>query len=159
MANEIKGLKLEQRHGKSRVRVARVWKSKEDGHHFFVEWNVSISLESNCIPAYVRGDNSDIVATDTMKNTVFLSLPLSIIMPMHIYSIYRLNMNVYWDLWEWEFCILNLEFCKDCLLFENWLQFCFSFKVTLMLSLKFRLIEGKEMTIVFTYVKSSFRVQ
>lgn len=72
MANEIEGLKLEQRHGKSRVRVARVWKSKEDGHHSFVEWNVSISLESDCIPAYVRGDNSDIVATDTMKNTVYV---------------------------------------------------------------------------------------
>lgn len=84
MANEIKGLKLEQRHGKSRVRVARVWKSKEDGHHFFVEWNVSISLESNCIPAYVRGDNSDIVATDTMKNTVFHSLSLS--PPLHNYA-------------------------------------------------------------------------
>lgn len=63
------GLKLEQRHGKSRVRVGRVWKDS-DGTHHFVEWNVGILLLSDCLPAYDRGDNSSIVATDTMKNTV-----------------------------------------------------------------------------------------
>ncbi|CAI9759835.1 unnamed protein product [Fraxinus pennsylvanica] len=67
--DSIGGLKLEQRHGKSRVRVGRVWKD-ENGRHHFVEWNVSISLLSDCLPAYVNADNSDIVATDTMKNTV-----------------------------------------------------------------------------------------
>ncbi|KAI3987330.1 hypothetical protein MKX01_003080 [Papaver californicum] len=70
MADEIEGLKFEQKHGKSRVRVGRIWR-KEDGNHFFVEWNVNISLLSDCLPAYVRDDNSDIVATDTMKNTVY----------------------------------------------------------------------------------------
>lgn len=35
-----------------------------------VEWNVSISLISDCLNAYVSDDNSNIVATDTMKNTV-----------------------------------------------------------------------------------------
>ncbi|XP_016469505.1 uricase-2 isozyme 1 [Nicotiana tabacum] len=67
---ELSGLKLEQRHGKSRVRVARVWKS-HNGKHHFTEWSVNISLLSDCLPAYVAGDNSDIVATDTMKNTVY----------------------------------------------------------------------------------------
>ncbi|KAA8534590.1 hypothetical protein F0562_032151 [Nyssa sinensis] len=71
MADKIDGLKLEQRHGKARVRVGRVWKN-EDGRHFFVEWNVSISLLSDCIPAYVLDDNSNIVATDTIKNTVYV---------------------------------------------------------------------------------------
>ncbi|XP_010262992.1 PREDICTED: uricase-2-like isoform X1 [Nelumbo nucifera] len=71
MADEIDGLKFEQQHGKSRVRVARVWR-KEDGRHFFVEWNVNISLLSDCLSAYGRGNNSDIVATDTMKNTVYV---------------------------------------------------------------------------------------
>ena len=70
MANKVEGFNFEQRHGKSRVRVARVWKSKE-GRYFFVEWNVSISLLSDCVASYVRDDNSDIVATDTMKNTVW----------------------------------------------------------------------------------------
>ncbi|KAL8241543.1 hypothetical protein R6Q59_014897 [Mikania micrantha] len=70
--NQIDGINFDQRHGKERVRVARVWRSGEDGRHFFVEWNVSISLFSDCINAYVRDDNSDIVATDTMKNTVYV---------------------------------------------------------------------------------------
>lgn len=71
IGDSIGGLKLEQRHGKSRVRVGRVWKD-ENGRHHFVEWNVSISLLSDCLPAYVNADNSDIVATDTMKNTVYV---------------------------------------------------------------------------------------
>ncbi|KAL7147059.1 hypothetical protein ABFS83_06G082900 [Erythranthe nasuta] len=67
----MEGLKLEQRHGKARVRVGRVWK-EANGRHLFVEWNVSISLLSDCLAAYTRADNSDIVATDTMKNTVYV---------------------------------------------------------------------------------------
>ncbi|KAI9118781.1 hypothetical protein K1719_010226 [Acacia pycnantha] len=70
MAKEVNGFNFEQRHGKERVRVARVWKDK-DGRHFMVEWSVCISLLSDCVPAYVQDDNSDIVATDTMKNTVY----------------------------------------------------------------------------------------
>lgn len=76
-SNDLDGLNLEQRHGKDRVRVARVWRAP-DGTHFMVEWNVSITLFSHCLNSYVHDDNSDIVATDTMKNTVkFPSLLLS----------------------------------------------------------------------------------
>ncbi|KAL0299115.1 UNVERIFIED_CONTAM: Uricase [Sesamum radiatum] len=64
----VDGVRLEQRHGKARVRVGRVWR-EPCGRHHFVEWNVSISLLSDCLPAYTDGNNSDIVATDTMKNT------------------------------------------------------------------------------------------
>lgn len=81
MAGETDGIKFEQRHGKTRVRVGRVWK-RSDGSHSFVEWSVSVSLLSDCLPAYFNGDNSHIVATDTMKNTVYIFplLPLSISM-------------------------------------------------------------------------------
>ncbi|KDP21708.1 hypothetical protein JCGZ_03600 [Jatropha curcas] len=72
MANQLDGFKFEQRHGKDRVRVTRVWRSYADGNHYMVEWNVSISLLSDCLNAYDRDDNSDIVATDTMKNTVYV---------------------------------------------------------------------------------------
>nr|QGI57472.1 urate oxidase [Camellia sinensis] len=71
MAEEMKGMRLEQRHGKARVRVGRVWET-EDGRHSFAEWSVSITLLSDCLPAYIHGDNSSIVATDTMKNTVYV---------------------------------------------------------------------------------------
>ncbi|KAJ9540781.1 hypothetical protein OSB04_027287 [Centaurea solstitialis] len=70
--DQIDGLKFEQRHGKERVRVGRVWRHGKDGPHFFVEWNVSVNLLSDVLPAYVNADNSDIVATDTMKNTVYV---------------------------------------------------------------------------------------
>ncbi|THG21498.1 hypothetical protein TEA_011170 [Camellia sinensis var. sinensis] len=76
MAEEMKGMRLEQRHGKARVRVGRVWET-EDGRHSFAEWSVSITLLSDCLPAYIHGDNSSIVATDTMKNTV-ISLSVAI---------------------------------------------------------------------------------
>ncbi|XP_044461017.1 uricase-2-like [Mangifera indica] len=66
----VEGFNFNQQHGKSRVRVARVWKGK-DGRDSIVEWNVSISLLSKCINAYLHGDNSNIVATDTIKNTVY----------------------------------------------------------------------------------------
>ncbi|RYQ84825.1 hypothetical protein HN51_059362 [Arachis hypogaea] len=69
MAERVEGFNFEQRHGKKRVRVARVWKTKE-GKHYVVEWRVSISLLSDCVNSYLRDDNSDIVATDTVKNTV-----------------------------------------------------------------------------------------
>ncbi|KAL2326625.1 hypothetical protein Fmac_025683 [Flemingia macrophylla] len=66
----VEGFKFEQRHGKERVRVARVWKTQQ-GRHFVVEWRVGITLLSDCVNSYLRDDNSDIVATDTMKNTVY----------------------------------------------------------------------------------------
>ncbi|KAJ6433068.1 hypothetical protein OIU84_020156 [Salix udensis] len=72
MATKVEGFNFEQRHGKARVRVARVWRNKSDNIHSMVEWNVSISLLSDCVSSYVRDDNSDIVATDTMKNTVYV---------------------------------------------------------------------------------------
>lgn len=70
------GLRVEQKHGKSRVRVCRVWRNGKDGACFMAEWNVGISLLSDCLPAYVSGDNSTVVATDTMKNTVRIGLYL-----------------------------------------------------------------------------------
>ncbi|XP_065870734.1 uricase-2 isozyme 1 [Euphorbia lathyris] len=98
MATELDGFKFEQRHGKDRVRVTRVWRRK-DGNHFMVEWNVCISLLSDCLNAYVRDDNSDIVATDTMKNTVYVKAKecseqlsaenFAILLAKHFTSVYK----------------------------------------------------------------------
>ncbi|RVW26135.1 Uricase-2 [Vitis vinifera] len=50
MASEkIDGFTLEQRHGKARVRLGRVWRS-QSGRHIFVEWTVSISLLPTASP-------------------------------------------------------------------------------------------------------------
>uniref|UniRef100_A0ACD5XB29 Uncharacterized protein n=1 Tax=Avena sativa TaxID=4498 RepID=A0ACD5XB29_AVESA len=62
---------LQGRHGKSRVRVSRVWRRPAaDGGHLFVEWSVAVSVVSDCLPSYTSDDNSAIVATDSIKNTV-----------------------------------------------------------------------------------------
>ncbi|KAI6670046.1 hypothetical protein NL676_004931 [Syzygium grande] len=71
MAGGLEGFSFEQRHGKDRVRVARVWRAG-GGRHSMVEWDVSISLFSDIVGAYARGNNSGVVATDTMKNTVYV---------------------------------------------------------------------------------------
>lgn len=60
---------VQHRHGKARVRVGRVW--REGTRHAFVEWSVSVLLSSHCEPAFTAGDNSAIVATDSIKNTVY----------------------------------------------------------------------------------------
>eukprot|EP00249_Psilotum_nudum_P010245 c22425_g1_i1 orf=344-1225(-) len=63
-------MELQQhRHGKCRVRLARVW--RDSSQQSIVEWELSIILSSNCLAAYTMGDNSSIVATDSIKNTVY----------------------------------------------------------------------------------------
>eukprot|EP00252_Welwitschia_mirabilis_P021289 TRINITY_DN5419_c0_g1_i1.p1 TRINITY_DN5419_c0_g1~~TRINITY_DN5419_c0_g1_i1.p1 ORF type:complete len:297 (-),score=54.65 TRINITY_DN5419_c0_g1_i1:190-1080(-) len=66
---EKDGFRLEQRHGKSRVRVARVWRSPKS--ETVVEWSLNILLYSDVLPSYTNADNSSIVATDSIKNTVY----------------------------------------------------------------------------------------
>ncbi|CAL4946437.1 unnamed protein product [Urochloa decumbens] len=66
-------LQLEGRHGKSRVRVSRVWRRPAaEGGHIIVEWSVAVSVVSDCLPSYTSSDNSAIVATDSIKNTVYV---------------------------------------------------------------------------------------
>lgn len=57
-------------HGKSRVRLGRVW--REGSVHHFVEWSVNTMLESDMEAAFLEGDNTGMTATDTQKNTVYV---------------------------------------------------------------------------------------
>jgi urate oxidase len=57
------------RYGKSRVRLMRV--TKHEGHHDLDEWTVQILLTGDFDTAHTLGDNSKILPTDTMKNTVY----------------------------------------------------------------------------------------
>jgi len=59
----------ENRYGKSRVRVVKV--KRQPDRHEFCEWTVEVLLEGEFESCFVDGDNSKILPTDTMKNTVY----------------------------------------------------------------------------------------
>jgi len=59
----------ENRYGKSRVRLMRV--TKHEDHHDLDEWTVQVLLRGDFETAHTVGDNSQILPTDTMKNTVY----------------------------------------------------------------------------------------
>ena len=59
----------ENRYGKSRVRLMKV--TRHDHGHDLREWNVQVLLKGDFETAHTLGDNSNILPTDTMKNTVY----------------------------------------------------------------------------------------
>ncbi len=59
----------ENRYGKSRIRLVRVKRHRE--RHDFREWTLEILLQGDFESCFTDGDNSKILATDTMKNTVY----------------------------------------------------------------------------------------
>jgi len=59
----------ENRYGKSRVRLMKV--TRIGGVHSVAEWTVEVWLTGDFESCFVDGDNSRILPTDTMKNTVY----------------------------------------------------------------------------------------
>src|ERR1700735_1916361 len=59
----------ENRYGKSRVRLMKV--SRHAHGSDLREWTVQVLLRGDFASAHIDGDNSKILATDTMKNTVY----------------------------------------------------------------------------------------
>lgn len=59
----------ENRYGKARVRVMKV--VRHDTCHAMKEWEVRVLLQGDFDSAFTAGDNSKILPTDTMKNTVY----------------------------------------------------------------------------------------
>ncbi|HTG42092.1 MAG TPA: urate oxidase, partial [Methylomirabilota bacterium] len=57
------------RYGKSGIRLVKVVRGP--GRHQVRDLTVAIALEGEFAASYVDGDNTDVVATDTMKNTVY----------------------------------------------------------------------------------------
>jgi urate oxidase len=57
-------------YGKSNVRLTKVTR-QENGRHDLLEVCVDIELQGAFENSYTHGDNSALVATDTMKNTVY----------------------------------------------------------------------------------------
>ncbi len=62
------------RYGKSRVRLSRITRVKDPLHgdrHDFNEWTVQVLLQGDFESSFTEADNSKILPTDTMKNTVY----------------------------------------------------------------------------------------
>src|ERR1700751_3132420 len=59
----------ENRYGKSRVRLVRG--KRHADRHDFREWTVNVLLEGDFESCFIDGNNSKILPTDTMKNTVY----------------------------------------------------------------------------------------
>jgi urate oxidase len=59
----------ENRYGKSRVRLMKV--THHEHGHDLREWTVQVLLKGDFDSAHLDGDNSKILPTDTMKNTVY----------------------------------------------------------------------------------------
>src|SRR3984885_12346486 len=59
----------ENRYGKSRIRLVRG--KRHADRHDFLEWTLQIRLQGDFERCLKDRDNSKILATDTMKNTVY----------------------------------------------------------------------------------------
>ena len=59
----------ENRYGKSRVRLSRI--TRQADRHDFNEWTVQVLLQGDFDASFTAADNSKILPTDTMKNTVY----------------------------------------------------------------------------------------
>ncbi len=63
-------------YGKHRVRVSKVRRPRrstpQEETHEFIEVAVDVELTGSFEPAYLYGDNSQVIATDTCKNTVYV---------------------------------------------------------------------------------------
>src|SRR5262245_60065191 len=59
----------ENKYGKASVRLMRVKRGKSG--HELREWTVQVLLQGDFESCFTRGDNSKILPTDTMKNTVY----------------------------------------------------------------------------------------
>jgi urate oxidase len=59
----------QNKYGKSGVRLVKVRRDTE--RHELWDLDVAVALEGDFEAAHVRGDNSELLATDTMRNTVY----------------------------------------------------------------------------------------
>src|SRR4249920_2623418 len=57
------------RYGKHRVRLSRI--TRHGDRHDFNEWSVNVLLEGDFESSFTEADNSKVLPTDTMKNTVY----------------------------------------------------------------------------------------
>lgn len=59
----------DNQYGKARVRLSRI--TRHGDTHDFDEWTVKVLLQGDFADSFTKADNSRILPTDTMKNTVY----------------------------------------------------------------------------------------
>jgi urate oxidase len=74
----------ENRYGKSRIRLMKV--TRHPHGHDLREWTVQVLLKGDFDSAHLEGDNSKILPTDTMKNTVYSIARTSTAISMEDYA-------------------------------------------------------------------------
>jgi len=57
-------------YGKSNVRLTKVTRLPD--RHELAQWSIDVLLEGDFAESYIAGDNRNVVATDTMKNTIYV---------------------------------------------------------------------------------------
>src|SRR3954451_17438525 len=61
------------RYGKAEVRLVKV--ERTPGRHVIRDLTVDVALEGDFAAAHLTGDNTGLLATDTMRNTVYALAP------------------------------------------------------------------------------------
>ncbi|EGE78554.1 uricase [Blastomyces dermatitidis ATCC 18188] len=74
------------RYGKDNVRVCKVHRNEKTGVHTVVEMTVCVLLEGDIETSYTKADNSVVVATDSMKNTIYIMAKLHPVTPPELFA-------------------------------------------------------------------------
>ncbi|KAI9755624.1 MAG: prephenate dehydrogenase (NADP(+)) [Chaenotheca gracillima] len=74
------------RYGKDNVRVCKVHRDEATKTQTVVEMTVSVLLEGDIDASYTRADNSVVVATDTMKNTIYIMAKQHPVTPPELFA-------------------------------------------------------------------------
>jgi len=74
------------RYGKDNVRVYKVERDEKTGVQTVTEMTVCVLLEGAIETSYTRADNSVVVATDSMKNTVYIKAKENPVTPPELFA-------------------------------------------------------------------------
>jgi urate oxidase len=74
------------RYGKDNVRVYKVQRDEKTGVQTVTEMTVCVLLEGDIETSYTRADNSVVVATDSMKNTVYIKAKEHPVTPPELFA-------------------------------------------------------------------------
>ncbi|KAI1132987.1 hypothetical protein F5Y10DRAFT_154096 [Nemania abortiva] len=74
------------RYGKDNVRVYKVHRDEAAGTHTVTEMTVCCLLEGKIEESYTKADNGPVVATDSMKNTIYIKAKEHPVNPPELYA-------------------------------------------------------------------------